>query len=214
MLPFYLKSENNNRPRPGHASGGLLGVSDSNTRLGKVANIFVESFRQCGLDEGENGDGSDPLGGFRHQHTISEGKRQSASHCFIHGEWSGKENLDIITSTHVLKVNFKCVKSASVAMNPNSYPIAVGVYIQKSNGERLNVRSTHETIICGGAIGSPQILMCSGVGQKADLTKLGISVIHDSPEVGQNLQDHLFIPLTYRINTEEAPLLSPETVTL
>jgi len=213
VLPFYLKSENNNRPRPGHASGGLLGVSDTNTRLNKINNIFVESFRRCGMDEGENGDGSDPLGGFRHQFTIFDGKRQSASHCFIHGKWSGKENLDIITSAHVLKVNFKRVKSDS-AMNTSSYPTAVGVCIQKSNGKRLNVYATQETIICGGAIGSPQILMCSGVGPQAELTKLGISVIHDSPEVGQNLQDHLFVPLTYSINTEETPLLSPETVTL
>jgi len=214
VLPFYMKSENNNRPRPGHASGGLLGVSDVNTRLNKVANIFVEACRRLGMNEGENGNGADPLGGFRHQFTIYEGRRQSASHCFLHGTWGGKENLDIITSAHVLKVNFKFLRSVSGAVSPNFKPIAIGVCIRKRNGECLNVRASRETILCGGSIGSPQILMCSGIGRKADLTNLGINVIHDSSEVGQNLQDHLFTLLNHRIKTEDASVLSTDTVSI
>ena len=100
-------------------------------------------------------------------------------------------------------MNFKFLKTTSGAPSPNFKPITVGVCIQKGNGERVSVRSTRETILSGGSIGSPQMLMCSGVGRKDDLEKLGITVIHDSPEVGQNLQDHLFVLINHRIKTEK-----------
>jgi len=58
------------------------------------------------------------------------------------------------------------------------------------------------------------MLMCSGVGRKGDLQKLGIPVVYDSPEVGQNLQDHLFTTFIHRINTEEAPVLAEGAITL
>ena len=97
-------------------------------------------------------------------------------------------------------MNFKSLKNI---FGEFFKPITVGVCIQKGNGERLNVHSTRETILSGGSIGSPQILMCSGVGRKDDLSKLGITVIHDSPEVGQNLQDHLFMLFNHRIKGEK-----------
>jgi len=211
VLPYYMKSENNNRPRPGHASGGLLGVSDLNTRLSITANLFVESCRTLGMNEGEM-DGADPLGAFRHQFTIRHGRRQSSSHCFIHGAWSGKENLDIITSAHVLKINFEPFEPSGFN-NINHKVTAMGVRIQRGNGKQIDVRASRETILCGGAIGSPQILMCSGVGRKDDLQELGIPVIYDSPEVGKNLQDHLFTTLIHRIKTEQAPIITKESIT-
>jgi len=211
VLPYYMKSENNNRPRAGHSSGGLLGVSESNTRLNTVTNLFIESCRKLGMTEGEK-DGADPLGACRHQFTIFEGRRQSSSHCFIHGKWAGKENLDIATSARVLKINFESSESSG-SNNVNYKPTAIGVRIQRNNGLKVDVRASRETILCGGAIGSPQMLMCSGVGRKADLQNLGISVIYDSPEVGQNLQDHLMTIFTHRIKTEKAPILSADAFT-
>ncbi len=65
----------------------------------------------------------------------------------------------------------------------------------------LNVSG--EVILCAGAIGSPSILLRSGIGPSASLRKLGIRVTHDLPGVGENLQDHLVYPLVYRTHTSD-----------
>ena len=77
---------------------------------------------------------------------------------------------------------------------------AVGVDVE-SGGERFTVESD-QIILCAGAIGSPHILMLSGVGPAADLTALGIPVINDLPGVGQNMRDHPTVPVTWRTKPE------------
>jgi choline dehydrogenase len=72
----------------------------------------------------------------------------------------------------------------------------VGIeYVQ--GGRRYRVRATREVILAGGVINSPQLLMLSGVGDAADLREFGIAMVHDLPEVGRNLQDHLDVTLQF-----------------
>ena len=73
---------------------------------------------------------------------------------------------------------------------------ATGVEVE-SGGEKF-VAEGEEIILSAGAIGSPHILMLSGVGPAAPLSDLGIPVVHDAPGVGQNLRDHPALPLTWR----------------
>jgi choline dehydrogenase-like flavoprotein len=63
--------------------------------------------------------------------------------------------------------------------------------------EEIVLRAEREVIVAGGAYNSPQLLMLSGVGPAWQLEALGIPVVADLPEVGQNLQDHLLVPLIY-----------------
>jgi choline dehydrogenase-like flavoprotein len=72
---------------------------------------------------------------------------------------------------------------------------AVGVEILGGN-EREVLRARREVILCAGVIGSPHVLMLSGIGPAAHLREHGIGVIADLP-VGNNLHDHLFVPLTF-----------------
>jgi GMC oxidoreductase len=58
------------------------------------------------------------------------------------------------------------------------------------------IRAAREVILCAGVYGSPQLLMLSGVGPSAHLRRHGITVVADLP-VGDNLHDHLFVPMTY-----------------
>src|SRR3546814_6519570 len=67
---------------------------------------------------------------------------------------------------------------------------AVGVELAKSR-ERVEVRAQRGVILSGGANNSPQVLLLSGVGPADELKAQGVSVVHDLPGVGKNLQDHL-----------------------
>ena len=54
-------------------------------------------------------------------------------------------------------------------------------------------------MLCGGAVNSPQLLMLSGIGDREQLADHGIDVVHHAPEVGQNLMDHLVVPLGFDV---------------
>ena len=64
-------------------------------------------------------------------------------------------------------------------------------FAYERGGRNYEARASREVILCGGAINSPQLLKLSGVGPAAELSALGIPVVHDLPGVGENLQDHL-----------------------
>jgi len=76
---------------------------------------------------------------------------------------------------------------------------ATGVEVIEKRGERRVVRARKEVILSAGAFGSPQILMLSGIGPAQHLEEKGIRVIGDLP-VGDNLHDHLFVPMTYAVD--------------
>jgi choline dehydrogenase-like flavoprotein len=75
---------------------------------------------------------------------------------------------------------------------------AVGVEFEQ-DGERRVVRARREVVLCGGAINSPQLLMLSGIGDREQLADHGIDLVAHSPEVGENLADHLVVPLGFDV---------------
>jgi choline dehydrogenase len=102
---------------------------------------------------------------------IKRGRRWSAARAYLHPV-RGRSNLDVVTRRLVSKIVFEGER-------------AVGVQVGDS------VARGNEIILCGGAIGSPQLLQLSGVGNARDLSALGVKVVADLPAVGENLQDHL-----------------------
>lgn len=101
------------------------------------------------------------------------------------------ENLTISPNTIVNKVLFDKDKNA------------IGVECFKNN-EKHVFRAKNEIILSGGAISTPAILMRSGIGNEKFLSDLGINVIYNSPNVGKNLQDDIFVPVAYK-STKEMP---------
>ena len=97
-----------------------------------------------------------------------------------------RPNLELMTNTSVLKIIINNKK-------------AVGVQIKNRQGINA-ITAESEIILCGGAINSPQLLMLSGIGPKKVLEKVNISCSHDLPGVGQNLQDHLTVNISYKID--------------
>jgi choline dehydrogenase-like flavoprotein len=74
---------------------------------------------------------------------------------------------------------------------------ATGVEYRTAGGETAVVHATKEIVVSAGAVGSPQLLLLSGIGPKHELEALGITCRHDAPDVGKHLQDHLQLALVY-----------------
>jgi choline dehydrogenase len=104
--------------------------------------------------------------------TIHRGRRLSASRAYLHPAMS-RPNLEVRCRTFVTRILFDGTR-------------AVGVELGRGDIVRGG-----EVILCGGAINSPQLLQLSGVGNAYELEAIDISVVHDLPAVGENLQDHL-----------------------
>jgi choline dehydrogenase len=96
-----------------------------------------------------------------------------------------RQNLRLITNATVTRVIFIDKQ-------------AVGVEFD-NNGRRQFVRARREVLLCAGTVNSPQLLMLSGIGHKEHLQRHGIEVVHHSPEVGHNLQDHLVAYLGFDV---------------
>src|SRR5581483_6005304 len=69
----------------------------------------------------------------------------------------------------------------------------------RQNGEARSARCRGEVILAAGAIGSPHLLMLSGIGPAAQLAECGVTVLLDKPGVGANLQDHLQLRMIYKV---------------
>ncbi len=117
--------------------------------------------------------------------TIYRGRRLSAARAYLHPAMR-RPNLDVRCRAFVSRVLFEGTR-------------AVGVEYSADGPRRGGVQrvSAREVILCGGAINSPQLLQLSGVGNAAELGRLGIAVVADVPGVGENLQDHLEVYVQY-----------------
>jgi choline dehydrogenase len=101
-----------------------------------------------------------------------------------------QSNIEVITDVQVSRVLFK--------NDGETVPTAYGVEYYR-HGKKYILECREEVILSAGAIGSPQILQLSGIGDKNLLQSLDIPVIKDLPGVGQELQDHLITFILYRM---------------
>lgn len=115
--------------------------------------------------------------------TAADGIRQSTNTRYLE-PIKNKYNMNMLKNAFVIKI-----------LITEDTKLAFGVEVEK-DGRILTFYSTHEVILSAGAMNSPQILMLSGIGPEEHLRSKNISCLVDSPMVGQNLQDHLFVPIT------------------
>ncbi|XP_053951165.1 glucose dehydrogenase [FAD, quinone] [Anastrepha ludens] len=120
--------------------------------------------------------------------TQDGGRRITTAHSHLPKQ---RKNLHVIRHAHVKRVNFDEQKRAT------------GVTFVLKGKKEYEVRAKKEVVLCAGAIGTPQILMLSGVGPKDHLTQLSIPVVLDLP-VGQNLKDHASLPVVFQIDKSTA----------
>jgi len=175
VLPYFKRAEHQTRGGDDfHSTGGPLCVSDV-AQGHPIAEAFINACNDAGYRRNDDFNGADQEGVGYHQTTTRKGRRCSTAVGYLRPA-SKRPNLRVITRAHTRKVLFEGKRAVGVAFT--------------QDGQEREIRATREVILCGGAIGSPQILMLSGVGPQAHLEQLGIPVVHHLPGTGQCLQDH------------------------
>lgn len=175
VLPYFRKSES-------YAGGddefrgrdGPLAVSDA-TYAQELCEAYKEAAIACGIPEATDYNGANQEGVAYYQLTTRNGLRCSTATAYLKPVRK-RTNLVVRTGALTERILFEGRR-------------AVGVRYRRGDASE-EVRATGEVILSGGAIGSPQILMLSGIGPGTHLREHGIEVLHDLPGVGQGLQDH------------------------
>lgn len=192
LLKYFKRSERQLRDKDKinteyHGFEGEWSISDAKQH--PISQLVVKAFQEeWGLPyiTDFNGDKYQKEGVGFNQVNIANGSRCSISDAFLHKEILERDNLYIRTNTMVTKLLIR-----------NS--TAIGVEIEnKSNGIKKFIYAKKEVILSGGAYNTPQILQLSGIGDRKLLEKFNITTIYENPEVGENLQDHPTIGLTYK----------------
>ena len=184
VLPLFKRSENNEQiHNPFHGQGGPLNVTyprhDS-----PISQMFLQAAQMNGLRTNPDYNGADQEGAFLYQVTHRNGERCSAAKAYLTPNLS-RANLQVITHAVSARIMLDGKRASGVAYH--------------QGGELKQVRARREVVLSGGAFGSPQLLMLSGIGPADELQRHGITVAHALPGVGQNLQDHIDYVQTWRV---------------
>lgn len=194
LFPIFKQLENNERGGDEfHGTGGELNVADLRNP-NPLADLFVQAAAEAGLATNNDFNGPEQEGAGPYQVTQKEGRRFSAARAFLDAAKT-RPNLTILTGAHVTKILLEGKR-------------ATGVEVKTAEGLQ-RMMASREVILSGGAINSPQLLLLSGIGPRAELAKAGVEQIHELPGVGQNLQDHLDATVIIKDKTKRAVGVGP-----
>ncbi|MBN8631573.1 MAG: GMC family oxidoreductase N-terminal domain-containing protein [Rhodobacterales bacterium] len=188
---FKAMEDNQSIADDHHGRGGPLTVSDL-AQPNPLSQAFVEAGVECQFPVNPDFNGERQEGVGLYQVTQRQGRRFSAARAFLEPALS-RPNLTLVTGAQVHRVMFDGRRTTGVQLRDQS----------------LTLRDGGEVILSGGAINSPQLLMLSGIGPGAHLQAMGLPVLHDAPEVGANLADHLDITVQAALNDRSAIGIAP-----
>jgi len=180
VLPLFRRSEDQQRGADRyHGVGGELGVSDLPSPV-DASRAFVESAQRFGLRANDDFNGAEQEGAGLYQVTQRRGRRCSASVAFLRPVLA-RTNLTVLTGHRVARIRFEGRRAAGVVL-----------------GDGATIDAMREVVLSAGVFGSPQLLLLSGVGERDELARHGIGLLHELPGVGANLVDHVDLALVYR----------------
>ncbi|MBP6818092.1 MAG: GMC family oxidoreductase N-terminal domain-containing protein [Ferrovibrio sp.] len=184
VLPYFLKHENHFAGEaPLHRGGGEWRVEQPRVRW-DILDAVGRAGAEIGIPPVADFNGGDNEGAGYFQVNQHKGRRWSAATGFLKPVMH-RQNLTVRLQAHAERIELDGRRATGL------------IYTQ--NGRRYRVRATREVLLTAGAIASPQLLQLSGIGPGALLQQHGIPVLHDSPGVGENLQDHLQVRLIYKV---------------
>ncbi|XP_069669823.1 glucose dehydrogenase [FAD, quinone]-like [Periplaneta americana] len=183
VLPYFKKSEDMRSEEIfddiHHGKGGLLTV-EKFPEIDVTSNLF-KAAEEMGYPILKDINGEEKLGFFPVYGTLKNGTRCSSAKAFL-STATGRENLHIAKHAQVSRI----------IIDPDNKSVK-GVQFLHNKGIRT-IKVKKEVILSAGAIGSPQLLMLSGIGKEEHLGELGIKPVIQSLNVGENLQDHFMFP--------------------
>lgn len=173
VLPYFKRAEDNQRFNDDfHSYGGPLGVSMPSAPL-PICDAYIRAGQELGIPYNPDFNGREQAGVGFYQLTQRNRRRSSASLAYL-ATIRDRKNLTVRMKAPVRSIDLEKT-------------LVTGVTLM--NGEVLH--ANREVIVSSGAIGSPKLLLQSGIGPADHLKKAGVNVKHDLPGVGENMQDHL-----------------------
>ena len=193
VLPYYRRAENNARGADRwHGDRGPVGVDD--TRASRPINaLVIAAAERAGWPRNDDSNGAQQEGIGWSQSTIHRGLRSNTGRAYLHRAW-WRRNLRVLTRAFVQRLCLEDGRASGVD------------YLHR--GQLKRARARREVIVCAGAIGSPKLLMLSGIGDPQELARHGITCQVALPGVGANLQEHPGIIVSFDV---DSPTLNTET---
>ncbi|KAG0649874.1 Dehydrogenase mpl7 [Hyphodiscus hymeniophilus] len=199
MAPYYKKFETYNAPSEdlGKALGSEIIDTSLHGTAGPVQITFPHgssdldaawrpTLQALGLGAEADPRKGETLGGYAVLKFIDQKARRATSASSYYAPNAGRPNLSVMTGAYVHRILF----------DASPKPIATGVSFSVS-GKDYEVSARAEIILAAGSFQSPQLLELSGIGSKELLREHGIDVVVNNHSVGENLQDHVLIPLEF-----------------
>ncbi|AHH96536.1 choline dehydrogenase [Kutzneria albida] len=180
-LPYFKKMENCLAGADEYRGGDGPLVLERGPADGPLFKAFFAATEQAGYPLTKDVNGYQQEGFAPFDRNVHRGRRLSAARAYLHPVRK-RPNLTVRCRAFVTRILFEGKQAVCVEY--------------RSGGTTRTVRAG-EVVLCGGAINTPQLLQLSGVGNAAELSALGVDVVHDLPGVGQNLQDHLEVYIQY-----------------
>ncbi len=179
LLPHFMAQENNDTWHNDHhgIDGGL--AVQLPRGINKLNQYCLKAFQEYGLPYNPDYNGVSQIGVSPVQSTVGEQRRCSAVDAYLRPHLKSRR-VDLLTGETVTRITVENNR-------------AVGVELDGRNPRFI--RANQQVVLSAGAMHSPKILMHSGVGPADQLRTHGLPVVVDSPEVGDNLQDHPIVPV-------------------
>ncbi len=181
VLPVFRRAENNQRIENDlHGNSGPLIVGDLPSPH-PLCRTWIEAGEYRGIPRNDDFNGAAQEGLGTYQVTMHNGRRVSAADAYLSPARS-RPNLTVLTNAHALRIEFAGRRATGVAV--------------VHDGQFRTIRVRDELLLSAGAIGSPALLLASGVGPEAELARMGVEVVQPLAGVGENLQEHVSIGMS------------------
>jgi 4-pyridoxate dehydrogenase len=183
VLPYFRRAETWEGGADAYRGGDGPLTTHFTTFWEPLCDAFLAAGKAAGLPATADYNGRNPDGLARIQTTMSRGRRGSTATCYLRPVL-GRPNLEVVTGALATRIIMEGNRAGGVEY--------------RTGDETLSARALRETILCGGSINSPQLLMLSGIGDPAELAAHGIATRVPLRGVGKNLSDHTSAAVVFR----------------
>ncbi|KAL0952454.1 hypothetical protein HGRIS_006722 [Hohenbuehelia grisea] len=208
ILPYAYKNEKHVPPNDGHDETGDYIPSLHGTNgplltslpgfLTDIDDRVLATTRELRQEFPYNPDynSGNPIGVSWMHSTIGGALRSSSATAYLWPAVNNRPNIDLLYNSQVTRL----IRTGTSGGKPDFRRVE---FARNSTARRFTATASKEIILSAGAVGTPQILLLSGIGDSAQLRSVGITPIVNLPEVGRNLVDHPLVPIQWNVNSTD-----------